>query len=209
MRLELIHTKQRPLFYQYYYEGVMISILGCSGVGKSTVINEILKLDNDGCVLSENIAEILSPISQVSFKRPYDKFLAIQKAFIERDIKALGNLDPSLCNIFDNRLSEYVFYLLHHPEFSRYKEESNEKLKRQINHVLNTHGLRVFYLSDDILNIENRVKSDSTRSRCSWPYFIKNMYAFHESWHVSHGATVINVKGRESAEVAKAIYDAL
>lgn len=187
----------------------MISILGCSGVGKSSVINELLKLDSDGCVFSENISEILSPISQVSYNKPYDKFLATQKAFIERDIKALGNLDLSLCNIFDNRLSEYVFYLLHHPDFSRCKEESNEKLKHQINRVLNTERLRVFYLSDDISNIENRVKSDSIRSRGSWLYFIEHMYPFHESWHASHGATVINVKGRESAEVAKAIYEAL
>jgi hypothetical protein len=187
----------------------MISILGCSGVGKSTVINELLKLNNDSCVYSENVSAILNPISQISFNRPYDKFLAIQKTFIERDIKALESLDPSLCNIFDNRLSEYVFYLLHHPEFSRYEEESNEKLKHQIDRVLNTQGLKAFYLSDDILNIENRVKNDPIRSRGSWPYFIQNMYPFHESWHTSHGATVINVKGRESAEVAKAIYEAL
>jgi hypothetical protein len=114
-----------------------------------------------------------------------------------------------LCNIFDNRLSEYVFYLWHHPDFSRYREESNEKLKCQINRVLNIRGLRVFYLSDDILNIENRVKNDTSRSRSSWPYFIEHMYPFHENWHASHGATVVNIKGRESAEVAKAIYEAL
>jgi len=187
----------------------MISILGCSGVGKSTVINELLKLSNDSCVFSENIGEILNSIAQVSFKRPYDKFLATQHEFIERDIKALGNLDSSLLNIFDNRLSEYVFHLLHHPDFSCYREESYEKLKDQIERVLNVQGVRVFYLSDDISNIKKRVENDSTRTRGSWQYFIEHMYPFHESWHASHGATVINVKGQESKEVARAIYEAL
>lgn len=187
----------------------MISILGFSGVGKSSVINELLKLTSNSCIFSENINEIIAPISKISFNTPYEKFLTTQKQFIERDINALNNLDPNLLNIFDNRLSEYVFYLLHHPDFLSYKNESYEKLKVQIEQVLNTQNLRSFYLTDDISNIKYRVKNDTTRVRGSWQYFIQHMSPFHEKWHSVHGAKVINIKGRTSAEVAKEIYDAL
>ena len=102
----------------------MISILGCSGVGKSSVIDELLKLTGHSCVFSENINEIIEPLSAISFSSPYEKFLTTQKNFIERDINALNNLAPNVLNIFDNRLSEYIFYLLHHPDFFNYKNEN-------------------------------------------------------------------------------------
>jgi len=70
----------------------MISILGCSGVGKSSVISELVKLANHSLVFSENINEILDPITNISFKTHYEKFLATQKRFIERDINVLSNL---------------------------------------------------------------------------------------------------------------------
>jgi hypothetical protein len=187
----------------------MISLLGCSGVGKSSVINELLKLRTDGYVYPENVGEILLPNSNIVYRNPYDKFLATQKAFLDRDIEALKGLDSTLLNIFDNRISEYVFYLLHYPEFSCDSEESAEKLKPQIEYVLNVRGLKVFYLADDIENIKLRVKNDPTRSRNSWSYFVEHMYPYHESWHASHGATIINIKGRESAEIAKYIFAAL
>jgi hypothetical protein len=187
----------------------MMSFLGCSGVGKTSVINELLKLCTDGYVYPENVGEILQPNSNISFSNPYDKFLATQKAFLDRDIEALKGLDSSLFNIFDNRISEYVFYLLHHPEFSRYSKESAKKLQTQIEYVLNVRGLKVFYLADDIENIKVRVKNDITRSRGFWAYFVEHMYPYHESWHAAHGATIINIKGRESSEIAKCIFAAL
>jgi len=112
-------------------------------------------------------------------------------------------------NIFDNRLSEYVFYLLHHPDFLKNKNESYAKLKVQIEQILNIEELNIFYLTDDISNIQHRVKNDTTRARNSWHYFIKNLHPFHEKWHADHGATVINIKGRTSAEVALDIYSRL
>jgi hypothetical protein len=101
------------------------------------------------------------------------------------------------------------FSLVVHLRACCYREENYKKLKDQIKRVLNVQRLRVFYLSDDISNNKNRVENVSTRSRGSCQYFIEHMYPFHENWHVSHGATVTNVKGQESIEVARFVYEAL
>ena len=61
----------------------MISILGCSGVGKSAVVRELAALLG-GSVLAENVHEVLDKPNRQAFVDPYEKFINTQAAFLDR-----------------------------------------------------------------------------------------------------------------------------
>jgi len=184
----------------------MISLLGCSGVGKTRVIDALAQKLNQQHpveavqVLSENIQEVLAPLKSRVFFDDYERFIATQKAFMERDIKALGNAGP--WTLFDNRLAEYVFYLLHHPEFKDRGSESRRRLNPQLSQLLGGTSVRAFYLSDSLENIREKVRSDTGRTRRFWPFFVEHMLPFHQDWHQQQGATLIDVTDKTPEAIA-------
>ncbi|MER2491463.1 AAA family ATPase [Catenovulum sediminis] len=185
----------------------MISILGCSGVGKSTLIKSIEVKLSDVKVISENVDEVLSKMKYTSTSDPYEKFIATQEAFIDRDIFQLDSGEE--CLVFDNRLAEYIFYLLHHPDFIDRKDESYARLETKIDCILNKPRITSFYISDSLECIEARVKMDASRTRNFWSFFVENFYPHHEKWHCDNGAYVIEVNGRSPDAVAEEILSVL
>ncbi|WP_196161514.1 AAA family ATPase [Reinekea sp. G2M2-21] len=185
----------------------MILILGCSGVGKSTIIKEIKSLEDHWVVLEENVNDVLEPLRNMSFSSPYEKFITTQERFLERDILELNQ--GSRYSLFDNRLTEYIFYLLHHPDYLNRIDESRMRLNSIIERILGDNRVRSFYLSDSITNIESRVKSDHTRSRNFWSYFMEHLFPFHEEWHSINGARVIPINDRNPKDIAVEILNAL
>ena len=185
----------------------MISILGCSGVGKSTVIKEIISLEDQWVVLEENVNDVLEPLNNMSFGSPYQKFIATQERFLKRDILELNQ--GSQYSLFDNRLTEYIFYLLHHPDYLDRIDESRMRLSSSIERIIGDNRIRSFYLSDSIDNIEARVISDHTRSRNFWSYFMEHFFPFHEEWHSKNGARVIPINDRNPKDIAVEILNAL
>ena len=89
------------------------------------------------------------------------------------------------------------------------REESIKRLGHKINAVLANSQIRAFYISDTLLNIEARVKADTTRTRKFWPFFAENMFSSHEKWHLAQGATIIKVDGREPRSIAAEVFNML
>lgn len=173
------------------------------------MINELTKLMGSVKVHSENVREVLEPISKLTFTEPYEQFLATQTAFIERDITALREQEETIINIFDNRLAEYVFYLLHFPDFMELSSYSYDKLRPQIERIMTVSEKKSFYLSGRLETIEQRIKTDTTRKRTFWPYFAKHMYPYHQQWHADYGATIMETEGLSCKEIAEKIYSHL
>ena len=188
---------------------MIISILGSMGVGKSTTITELCASNPGWHRVPEDIYEVLKSVSRDQYSTAYDRFIATQRSFLERDIKLKNSIALHETYVLDNRLTEYLFYAYHHPEFKNRREETKGKLFDLASEISDVPDLRSFILIDDLKNIERKVELDTTRKRGSWGFYAKNMYPFHAEWHKYQGAESVSVTDKSSGEVANDILKML
>jgi hypothetical protein len=188
---------------------MIISILGSMGVGKSTTITELCGLNPSWHKVPEDIYEVLKSVSRGQYSTDYDRFIATQRSFLERDIKLKNSIALHETYVLDNRLTEYLFYAYHHPEFKDRTDETKGKLSDLASEISAVPDLRSFVLTDNLKNIERKVELDTTRKRGSWGFYAKNMYPFHTEWHKHQGAESVSVTDKSSEEVANDILKML
>jgi hypothetical protein len=185
----------------------ILSIQGCTAVGKTSIIQKFVELNIDWSPIYENISEIRKQSKLIgSDDGTAEYFWKNQKVFLDHELELLNSLNDSGNYIWDNRLEQICFYCEKDPRGNKILPEYIKTLMNQIYQVPKF----TIYLDDTLENIKMKKVNDLSRKRNGFDNFINTLLKDHKKWHVNHGAVVVNVGEKNTDSICiriKELYE--
>lgn len=175
--------------------GVILSLQGCMGVGKTTAVQYIEAHAPDIHISREDVRPIVDEVRRRGLdKNAFEDYIEIQKLWLMNEVRRWERAQAYGVTVMDFGAEEIEFYTLHYPQTIGKQWNVEASLVSELAAVRACMPDRILFLDASEATLRRRKEGDTTRSRMFFEHHLAHLLPLKRSWFIGReDVDVLNV----------------
>lgn len=184
-----------------------LSLQGSMAVGKTTALRQLEKIAPQIHVSYESVDDVVAEVKRQKLQKNRQiDYLAIQKLWINQEVKRWQSVQDFPVSIMDFGAEEIEFYTLNYPLTIAKDWDIEAALHDELVSLRQCLPQRILYLDADDQTLRRRKDNDQTRSREFFDYYLEQLLPLKRNWFLKRtNVDWLDVTQLSQQEVAQAV----